>query len=139
VQCVGGEYNNHFRRTTAMKLFHCDHCEQLIFFENVQCLGCGHPLAYLPDLNDMSSFERAEVDEGLWRSHSPAAEGRLYRACENYTKHNVCNWAVPADDPHTLCASCRVTQVIPDTEVPGQKELAQAKVARRRLISSLLC
>jgi hypothetical protein len=116
-----------------------DHCEQLIFFENVQCLGCGHPLAYLPDLNDMGSFERTDGERGLWRSPSPAAEGRLYRACGNYTKHNVCNWAVPADDPHTLCASCRVTQVIPDIEVLGQKEAwYKLEVAKRRLIYSLL-
>ena len=23
-----------------MKIFHCDHCQQLVFFENVQCIKC---------------------------------------------------------------------------------------------------
>lgn len=121
-----------------MKLFHCDHCEQLIFFENVQCLECRHPLAFLPDLMDMGSFERTEED-GLWRSPAPAAEGRLYRACENYTQHNVCNWAVPADDPIPLCVSCRVTEVIPDLDRPGHKEAwYKLEVAKRRLAYSLV-
>ena len=123
---------------TFNELFHCDHCEQLIFFENVQCLECGHPLAFLPDLMDMGSFERTEED-GLWRSPAPAAEGRLYRACENYTQHNVCNWAVPADDPIPLCVSCRVTEVIPDLDRPGHKEAwYKLEVAKRRLAYSLV-
>ena len=25
-----------------MKTFHCDECDQLVFFENVTCLKCGH-------------------------------------------------------------------------------------------------
>ena len=45
--------------------------------------------------------------------------GRNYRQCENYVKHNVCNWAVPADDPNPLCLSCRLTRVIPDLGKPG--------------------
>jgi hypothetical protein len=30
-----------------MKIFHCGHCQQLIFFENSRCVSCDHPLAYL--------------------------------------------------------------------------------------------
>ena len=25
-----------------MKIFHCDHCQQLVFFENIRCVKCEH-------------------------------------------------------------------------------------------------
>ncbi len=49
-----------------MKVFHCDHCQQLVFFENTVCVSCGQTLAYLPDLEDMGSLD--PVGEGRWRS-----------------------------------------------------------------------
>src|SRR5437868_15227126 len=53
----------------AMKTFHCDHCQHLVFFENVQCVQCEHPLAYLPDIADMGSLEPAGED--IWRTPQP--------------------------------------------------------------------
>ena len=47
-----------------MKIFHCDHCDQLVFFENTQCVSCGHLLAFLPDLAEIGSLERDD-DDGL--------------------------------------------------------------------------
>lgn len=118
-----------------MNIFHCDHCQQLVFFENIRCLACGHDLAYLPDRADMASLEPAAG--GLWKS--PAAGARTYRLCENYRRENVCNWAVPADDPHPLCQSCRLTQVIPDLGRPGAKEAwYKMEMAKRRLIYTLV-
>ena len=75
-----------------MNVFHCAHCQQLLFFENVRCVRCGHPLAYLPDLKMVGSLEPADGD--LWRSPLPQAAGRVYRLCANYHRENVCNWAV---------------------------------------------
>jgi hypothetical protein len=49
-----------------MKIFHCDHCQQLVFYENIRCESCGHALAYLPDLAVIGSLEQA--GENLWRS-----------------------------------------------------------------------
>ena len=119
-----------------MKVFHCDHCGNLVFFENVQCLNCQAPLAFLPDTEEIGSLEPAE--EGLFRTPGEAAV-RKYRLCENYAQENVCNWAVPADDPHPLCGSCRLTRVIPDLSVPGNKEgWYKLEVAKRRLVYSLL-
>ena len=120
-----------------MHIFHCDYCQQLIFFENVQCVRCGHLLAYLPDLEVVGSLE--PVGEDLWRSLLPQAVGRLYRLCANYTRENVCNWAVPAADPEPLCRSCRLTQVIPDLTQPGHRDAwYNLEVAKRRLLYSLL-
>lgn len=118
-----------------MNIFHCDHCQQLVFFENIRCVNCGHALAYLPDRADMASLEPAA--DGLWRS--PGAGGRAYRLCENYRRENVCNWAVPAEDAHPLCQSCRLTRTIPDLGIPGRKEAwYRMEAAKRRLSYTLV-
>src|SRR5689334_22275023 len=108
-------------RTEAepMKVFHCDHCQHLVFFENVRCVKCDHSLAYLPDLCGVGSLEPIGGD---FRSPLPQATGRRYRLCRNYTAENVCNWAIAADDPNPLCRSCRLTAVIPDLSVAGNRE-----------------
>jgi hypothetical protein len=120
-----------------VKVFHCDHCEALVFFENVRCVNCDHALAYLPDLRVIGSLN--EAGENLWTSPLQPPGERKYRLCENYVKHNVCNWAVPADDPNPLCRSCRLTRVIPDLGKPGNREAwYKLEAAKRRLVYSLL-
>jgi hypothetical protein len=120
-----------------MKVFHCDHCAALVFFENVRCVNCHHALAYLPDLEIVGSLN--EASDGLWTSPLPRSDGRKYRLCENYAKSNVCNWAVPAQDPNPLCRSCRLTRVIPDLGKPGNQEAwYKLEAAKRRLVYSLL-
>lgn len=122
---------------TLMKVFHCAHCQQLVFFENTQCVHCDHVLAYFPDLEVIGSLD--PVGENLWQSPLPQAKELLYRLCDNYSKENVCNWALPADAPDPLCQSCRLTQVIPDLSQPGSKEAwYKLEVAKRRLVYSLL-
>lgn len=120
-----------------MKIFHCDHCDQLIFFENVQCVSCERLLAYLPDLEVVGSLEK--TPEGLWCSPLERAQGRRYRLCANYVSHNVCNWAIAADDADPLCQSCRFTSVIPDLTVAGNKESwYRLEMAKRRLMYTLI-
>jgi len=120
-----------------MKIFHCNHCEHLLFFENTTCLGCGRQLAYLPDVALMSSLD--PVGDGNWKSPLPEAEGKIYRLCKNYTDQQVCNWALPASDPQVLCVSCRMTRTIPDLWQP-ENRLAwyRLEVAKRRVIFTLL-
>ena len=120
-----------------MKVFHCDHCQALVFFENVRCVKCQRVLAYLPDLEVVGSLDPA--GENLWTSPLGRSEGRKYRLCQNFTQHNVCNWAVPADDPNPLCGACRLTRVIPDLSQPGNKEAwYRLEIAKRRLVYTLL-
>jgi hypothetical protein len=120
-----------------MRIFHCDHCEHPIFFENVRCVSCGHTLAYLPDLQVLGSLDPA--GNGTYRSPLTRAEGRIYRLCENSTKHEICNWAVPADDPNPFCQSCRLTRTLPNLEVTGAKEAWQKiEASKRRLVYTLL-
>ena len=45
-----------------MKIFHCDHCRQLLFFENVQCVKCGRVYPIVSDIPVMlveEAFEEA--------------------------------------------------------------------------------
>jgi hypothetical protein len=41
-----------------MKLFECQHCGQMLYFENVRCEKCGHRLGYLAEANVLSALER---------------------------------------------------------------------------------
>jgi len=121
-----------------MKVFHCDHCGHLLFFENTVCLSCQHTVAYLPDLALVGSLDRDPADGGLWRSPLPDAAPGGYRLCRNYAEEAVCNWTVADGDPGPLCLSCRLTRVIPDLTQPGVK-LAWYKLetAKRRLVYTL--
>jgi hypothetical protein len=120
-----------------MNVFHCDHCDALVFFENEHCVKCEHRLAYLPELDVVGSLD--EEHGGLWSSPLPRSGGRKFRLCDNYVKHNVCNWAVPEEDPNPLCRSCRLTRVIPDLTQPGNKEAwYKLEAAKRRLVYTLL-
>jgi hypothetical protein len=117
-----------------MKVFHCSHCEHLVFFENTVCVRCQHRLAYLPDLETVGSLD--PVGEDLWRC--PINERYLYRLCENYNRENICNWAIPATDTHSLCRSCGFTLTVPALDQPGHKEAwYKLEVAKRRLLYSL--
>ncbi len=86
-----------------MKLFTCAVCRQLLFFENVKCGGCGHSVAYLPEHAVVSALE---PDGEAWRTLAAEALGARYRLCANSIAYGVCNWAVPAASPASLCRSC---------------------------------
>ena len=115
-----------------MKVFHCDHCQQLLFFENVNCVNCGRVLAYLFDTRDLVSLEPQEA--GVWR----ATSGSCYRLCANYSREKVCNWAMPAEIAEELCEACRLNSVIPNLGIDGNREKwYRLEVTKRRLIYNL--
>lgn len=119
-----------------MKTFYCQACNNLVFFENDKCLKCNHPLGFIPETGELSALERGE--NNAWR---PLAKGenKLYRSCDNATKHKVCNWLVAADDPNPLCVSCRLTTIIPDLTVAGNIERWQkVEQAKRRVIYTIM-
>lgn len=120
-----------------MKTFYCDHCGNLVFFENVQCVKCGHTLGFLPDVLDLSALEPAA--DNSWQSLASAAKGRRYRQCQNSLDHQVCNWLVPMADKNPLCTACRMNQTIPDLTVKEDlQRWHKMEQAKRRLIYTLL-
>jgi hypothetical protein len=120
-----------------MKIFHCDHCGHLLFFENTSCVSCGHRLAYLPDLQVVTSLDPDGAE--TWRSVRPEAEEGGYRLCANATIEGTCNWAVPVRDDNSLCASCRLTRVIPNLSNPAHAAAwSRLEGAKRRLLFTLM-
>ena len=40
-----------------MKLFKCQHCGQLLYFENDHCEQCSHRLGFIPEVMNLSAME----------------------------------------------------------------------------------
>lgn len=123
-----------------MRLFNCDHCGHLVFFDSVHCLHCGSALAFLPDALCMAALAPAAGQgPGLLRrlgAHAGAAP--LYRMCQNHDAYQACNFAVPASESNRLCASCRQTRVLPDLSQPGNAgRWKQIEAAKRQLFYTL--
>jgi hypothetical protein len=138
-----------------MRVFNCDHCGHLVFFDSVQCLHCGSVLAFLPDALTIAALEPAaeHLHPGPKVAHATPATAlwqrkgwqgnatqtvHAYRLCHNRTAHQACNFAVRADDPHALCTSCRQTRVLPDLSAPANLgRWKQIEAAKRHLFYTL--
>jgi len=117
-----------------MKLFSCQGCGQLLYFENVLCENCGRALGYLTDISEISALDHNE--DGSWTVL--AAPEKAYKLCNNYNA-GMCNWMVPADDETGFCAACRHNRTIPDLTIPGNDVLwRKIETAKHRLFYSLL-
>jgi hypothetical protein len=130
-----------------MKLFTCPKCQQVLFFENVQCTRCGQMLAYLPDQAVVTALEpeperAADAAPALVPTAATGRSGvrrRRYRLCANYTEQGVCNWAVAADDGEALCEACRLNAVIPDLAEPSAREAwRRMEIAKHRLLYTVM-
>lgn len=58
-----------------MKIIHCDHCQNVVFFENVKCLNCGHVLGFIPHIQQMVSLDIK--GDGLYTTPNPEAKIKL--------------------------------------------------------------
>lgn len=117
-----------------MKLFRCDHCGHLLYFENTRCERCGRALGYGPLTNNLFSLDGGP---GVWMA--PALFNRSFVYCAN-AAHGACNWLLlhaPGADPY--CLACRHNGLIPDIQNPvdlGRWQVIER--AKKRLIYSLL-
>ena len=74
-----------------MKLFRCQVCDNIIYFENRTCGRCGHRLGYLPELEIVAALEPAGGE-----SWTPlVGESGPRRFCAN-ADYDVCNWLTTA-------------------------------------------
>jgi hypothetical protein len=116
-----------------MKLFKCQHCGQLLSFENTICERCSHKLGYLPEPNALSALQ---PEGNAWRAL--AEPSRPYRFCAN-AAHNVCNWLVPADGADASCLACRHNRTVPDLSQEQNLLLwRNLEAAKHRLFYTLL-
>lgn len=117
-----------------MKLFTCQSCSALLFFENSRCDTCGHRLGFLPAEAMLSALE---PDGDGWRALAAASQGR-YRVCVNAVL-DACNWLLPADATDLYCAACTHNRTIPDISGPTLRMLWQKlELAKHRLFYTLL-
>jgi hypothetical protein len=116
-----------------MRLFKCQQCAQLLYFENTRCVKCGHQLGYIPSRQTLSALE-PEGDS--WR---PLADRRnLYRLCSN-AQYDVCNWLVDASATGAFCVACRHNHIVPDTSVEGNLGAwRKIEAAKHRLFYTLI-
>ncbi len=116
-----------------MKLFTCQHCGQLLYFENTGCERCGRALGFLPELATLSALEQ----EGeLWRAL--AAPAKRYRACANAI-YDACNWQVEADAEGDYCVSCQHNRIVPDLSVAENvAQWRKLQLAKNRLMYTIL-
>lgn len=117
-----------------MKLFKCQNCNQLLYFENTRCERCGYALGYLWEERELSAL--MPLEGGQWQAL--AAPTRLYRYCDN-ANYDVCNWLVPVEAPDALCAACQLNNTIPNLSEPAYLlRWRKLELAKHRLIYALL-
>jgi len=120
-----------------MRLFTCNNCGQLIYFENTSCTRCGCVLGFVAENLEMESFRTTE--EGLLQLVDNEDQSKLFKYCANGINYNVCNWVVHATETQDLCIACRLNNTVPDLTVPKNRDLwARIETEKRRLIYSLL-
>ena len=106
----------------SMKTFHCTHCQNLIFFENVRCLSCDHSLAFLPDRGDHGCAHQSP--DGLVAVGNARRRRRIRGiGCARTMIKSACATGryLPTI-PQRLCKSCRLNRVIPDLSDPEQQD-----------------
>ena len=116
-----------------MRLFKCQSCGQVLFFENRLCGRCGHQLGFIPELGELSALDPDVTD---WIAE--AVPSRKWRFCFN-ANHNVCNWLIDAASPETFCVACRHNRTVPDRSVPDNVAAwGRMELAKHRLFYTLL-
>jgi hypothetical protein len=120
-----------------MKIFHCDSCGSLVFFDNVKCVKCGHVLGFLPAAAELGALET--TGPKTWQPIATGLKNQVYRQCQNGDQHEVCNWMVLANDTNLFCESCRLNELIPNLSQAGNLERwHKLEMAKRRLIYTLM-
>jgi hypothetical protein len=103
-----------------VKLFSCENCGQTLYFENSRCVHCGVPVAY--------SVESAKLVRLRHKS----------MLCRNGRDREACNWLVPVGSDAEYCASCALSEVIPDLADPANDQAwRRIEAAKRRLLYAL--
>ena len=118
-----------------MRQYQCV-CGSTTFFDNSQCITCGHELGFCPVCRQLTGLI-ADDAGGLHCGNT--ACGAALAKCVNYATHNVCNRCVPLDvGSDALCDCCRFNDTIPDLSVDGNWEKwRRLEAAKRRLFYDL--
>ena len=118
-----------------MKIFACQNCSQMLFFENRVCGRCGHRLGFLPDAGELSALEPEQAP--LFRALA-AAPDASWRFCEN-AGLDACNWLLPASATERFCKACRHNRTVPDLSIDSHLVAwRKMEAAKHRLFYTLM-
>ncbi len=117
-----------------MRLFACDNCDQVVHFDNRQCVRCNHRLGFLP--NDLTMHALEPVDGDVWQL--AGRPDRSVRFCAN-AGLDICNWLIGEGDDGDFCVACRHNRLVPNTNTQdGVDRWRNISQAQRHLFYSLL-
>jgi len=117
-----------------MRAFACDHCGQLLCFENSHCLRCQTPLGFAHEQLALRALEPCGPE--AYRMLHGSSRAR-YRRCARAAVA-ACNWLVSENEESADCLSCRLTRDVPTMHTePEQRAFALAEGAKRRLLYQL--
>jgi len=116
-----------------MKIFKCQNCNAVVFFDNSKCLTCGHELGFIPESQTMTAIDL--VGDVHWQGRIANRHGNLlYRKCAHYYQDAACNWLIEDGDSSELCRSCRLTRTLPNLAMPAlRSQWVKLESAKRRL------
>jgi hypothetical protein len=115
-----------------MKLFECQNCRQLVYFENIQCERCGMALGFLPNAGIVTALD---LIDGVLTPFVDRHRSVAY--CANY-EHHACNGLVDIG-AHEFCRACRLNHTIPKLSVrENLKRWQRIETAKHRLVYSLM-
>jgi hypothetical protein len=115
-----------------MKLFKCSHCNEILHFNNRQCLGCGRRVGFLPSSTTLQAVEPAS---GGW---CVAGSETRYHFCTN-REFDTCNWLVEEAAPEKFCVACRHNRIIPNLgSGDNLQKWRKVEAAKHHLVYSLL-
>lgn len=116
-----------------MRLFRCQNCRQVLFFNNQNCGRCGYRLGFVPAGRQLSALA---IEGSVWRAL--AEPGGQFRFCVN-AENDVCNWLVPEASSERFCVACRHNRTVPDLSVPSNLQAwTKMESAKHRLFYTLL-
>lgn len=117
-----------------MKLFQCQACGQLLYFENTRCENCARRLGYRAEAAELFALDADGQD---W--YATGRPDRRVRFCANAAL-DACNWLLPADDGlGDYCLACRHNRTVPDLGVQRNLQLwRKLEGAKHRLFYTLI-
>lgn len=116
-----------------MKLYTCDKCNNLLYFENNVCLQCGLTVGFDPEKLDLITLQPRDAGDVFINIAAPHLH---YRYCANAI-HGTCNWLVTEKDS-TFCRACALNRMIPALTPQNIQLWKRIEIAKHRLIYSLL-
>lgn len=110
-------------------------CGQRLFFDNTLCVRCNSTVGWCDTCRRIASLVPTSDGKYQCQHADCQAESAL---CHNFTETKICNWTISEGHGPTYCASCELTEVIPNLSVPEfRTRWFQLESAKRRLLYSL--